>query len=197
MIAEPFAVAGQVGLTSSRLKRINTLMQAFIDREVIAGGVTLLARQGRIAHLEAHGHMNLESGREMRTDTLFRLASMTKPVISVAILMLLEEGKLLLTDPVAAYVPSFKDLQVAVPNSASPREFGLEPAHCEITLKDSAHPHRGAGQRRERAVRDGYRRGRGLGPRRREPLRRHSEDGLGAAQLPTGREVGVLARLRL
>jgi CubicO group peptidase (beta-lactamase class C family) len=134
VIAEPFAIAGQVGLSTSRLKHIGTLVQAFIDRGVIAGAVTLLARKGRIAHLSAHGQMDIESGREMRTDALFRLASMTKPVIAVAILKLFEEGKLLLNDPVSAYLPNFKDLQVSAPSS--PEEFALEPALREITIKD-------------------------------------------------------------
>src|SRR5579864_4700565 len=134
MIAEPFAMAGQVGLSPSRLKHIDALTQAFIDRGVIAGAVTLLARQGRIAHLSARGQMDIESGREMRTDALFRLASMTKPVIAVAVLMLFEEGKLLLTDPVSAYLPSFRNLQVAVASAS--QEFVLEPAAREITVKD-------------------------------------------------------------
>ena len=134
MIAEPFAMAGQVGLSTSRLKHIDALMQAFIDRGVIAGGVTLLARQGRVAHLSAHGQMDIESGRDMRTDALFRLASMTKPVIAVAVLMLVEQGKLLLTDPVSGYLPSLKNLQVAVPSPS--QEFALEPAVREITIKD-------------------------------------------------------------
>jgi CubicO group peptidase (beta-lactamase class C family) len=134
MIAEPFAMAGQVGLSSSRLKHIDALMRAFIDRGVIAGGVTLLARQGRIAHLSAHGHMDIESDREMRTDALFRLASMTKPVIAAAVLKLFEQGKLLLTDPVSAYLATFKELQVAV--SSPSLEYSLEPASREITIKD-------------------------------------------------------------
>lgn len=145
MIAEPFALAGQVGLSTSRLRRIDALMQAFIDRGVISGGVTLLARQGRIGYLSAHGQMDIESDKAMQPDTLFRLASMTKPVISVAIMMLLEEGKLLLTEPVSNYLPTFRNLRVQVPNPSVPNwafsdlmpgDFQLVSAEREITIKD-------------------------------------------------------------
>lgn len=145
MIAEPFALAGQVGLSTSRLRRIDALMQAFIDRGVIAGGVSLLARKGRIAHVGAHGVMDIADDTAMQTDTLFRLASMTKPVIAVAVLTLLEEGKLLLSEPVSNYLPTFRNLRVQTPNSTPPGwaftdltagDFHLVPAEREITIKD-------------------------------------------------------------
>jgi CubicO group peptidase (beta-lactamase class C family) len=148
MIAEPLLPRiepERVGLSSARLRRIDTLMQAFVDRGVISGAVTLLARKGQVAHLAAYGQMDLESARPMRTDTLFRLASMTKPVISVAILMLLEEGKLLLQEPVSNYLPTFRNLHVAVPNQPVPNwaitdlaagDYHLEPAQREITIRD-------------------------------------------------------------
>jgi CubicO group peptidase (beta-lactamase class C family) len=81
----------------------------------------LVARKGRIAHLEAHGVMDTESKKPMSRDAVFRIASMTKPVAGVAIMMMLEEGKLRLTDPVSKYIPQFKDLKVAV---AQPLEAG-------------------------------------------------------------------------
>ena len=145
MIAELYTLAEQVGLSSPRLRRIDAVMQAFIDRGVIAGAVTLVARRGQIAHLQAHGQMDVAASRAMQTDALFRLASMTKPVIATAILALFEEGKVLLTDPVSNYLPTFKAQQVAVPN-VTPQAwamtdlkaggFHLEPALREITLKD-------------------------------------------------------------
>jgi CubicO group peptidase (beta-lactamase class C family) len=98
VIAEGIALAEEVGLSTARLQRIDDVVEAFIDRGVIAGAVTLVARNGRIAHLAAHGQMDIATGRRMETDSIFRLASMTKPVISAAVLMLFEEGKLLLTD---------------------------------------------------------------------------------------------------
>jgi CubicO group peptidase (beta-lactamase class C family) len=145
MIAERAAPAEQVGLSSRRLQRIDAVMQSFIDRGVISGAVTLVARQGRVAHLVAHGQMDLAAARAMQPDTIFRLASMTKPVISAAILMLFEEGQLLLSEPVSAFIPEFKSLQVAVPNPPAPAwlatdlaagGFHLVPAQREITLRD-------------------------------------------------------------
>jgi CubicO group peptidase (beta-lactamase class C family) len=87
--------------------------------------VTLVARKGRIAHLEAHGVMDIESKKPMSRDAVFRIASMTKPVAGVAIMMMLEEGKLRLTDPVSRYIPQFKDMKVAI---AQPLEAGSGPA---------------------------------------------------------------------
>ncbi|HEY1297696.1 MAG TPA: serine hydrolase domain-containing protein, partial [Chloroflexota bacterium] len=130
VIAESRVAAPEaVGLDRSRLRRIDEVTQRYIDECVIAGAVTLLTRRGRIAHLEAHGHMDLAAGRAMQPDTIFRLASMTKPVVSVGILTLFEAGRLLLTDPVSAFVPAFKDMQVAT--SAGP-----VPANREITVRD-------------------------------------------------------------
>jgi CubicO group peptidase (beta-lactamase class C family) len=145
MIAEQVSPAEQLGFSRSRLGRVDALVQRFIDKGVISGAVTLVARNGRVAHLQAHGQLDIDAGRPMQTDALFRLASMTKPVIAVAILVLLEEGKLLLTDPVSDYLPTFKAQQVAVPNAPVPGwalsdlkagGFHLEPAQREVTIKD-------------------------------------------------------------
>src|SRR5690606_32759344 len=79
----------------------------------LSGAVTLVARDGKIAHLAAHGVKNLETGEPMREDTIFRIASMTKPVVSVAVMLLVEEGKLRLGDPVSRFIPAFADVEVA------------------------------------------------------------------------------------
>src|SRR2546427_5055264 len=89
-----------VGLSSARLHRIHETVQRHIDARDVSGAVTLVARKGRIAHLEAHGAMDLESKKPMSKDALFWIASMSKPVTGVAILMLMEEGKVRLNDPV-------------------------------------------------------------------------------------------------
>ena len=86
---------------------------------LISGGVTLVARHGRIAHLEATGVTDIDTKKAMTKDAVFRIASMTKPVTGLAIMMMMEEGKLRITDPVSKYIPSFKDLKVAV---AQPRQ---------------------------------------------------------------------------
>ena len=108
----------EVGLSSERLTRIHAAIQRHIDAGDISGAVTLVGRKGRLAHLEAQGVMDLASKKPMSTDTIFHLASMTKPIAGVAILMLMEEGKLRLTDPVSKYIPELKTLTVAVPMEA-------------------------------------------------------------------------------
>src|SRR5262249_51217342 len=98
-----------VGLSADRLKRVHALVQRYIDKGEIAGAVSLVARRGRVAHLEAQGVMDLETRKPMRPDMIFRLASMTKPVTSLAVMMLHEEGHFLLEDPVSKFLPEFKN----------------------------------------------------------------------------------------
>jgi len=127
----------QVGLSTERLERINTLIQRYIDDDEISGAVTLVARNGRIAHLAAHGVMDIEAGRPMRSDALFRIASMSKPVAAVAILMLAEEGKLRITDPVSRFLPGYAGLEVAVTTGQEAAGFGgPPPEHYTIPPAD-------------------------------------------------------------
>ena len=104
-----------VGLSSVRLQKIHELMQQNINAGNFAGAVTIVARHGRIAHFEAHGMMDLDAKKPMAKDAVFRIMSMTKPVVGVSILMLLEEGKIRLDDPASRFIPELKDLKVAVP----------------------------------------------------------------------------------
>ena len=105
-------------------------MQRHIQAGQIASAVTLVARRGRVAHLEAFGQLDVESKKPAATDSLFRIASMSKPVTGVAILMLLEEGKVRLNDPVSRFIPEFKGLQVSADGTAT------VPAKREITVAD-------------------------------------------------------------
>src|SRR5262245_49719132 len=139
-----------VGLSSERLARITEMMKRHIAAGEISGGVTLVARHGRIAHFEATGVTDIESKKPMTKDAVFRIASMTKPVTGVAIMMMMEEGKLRITDPVSKYIPSFKDLKVAVAEprrgagAASPAAsdapekltYYSVPAEREVTIRD-------------------------------------------------------------
>lgn len=120
----------QVGLSSERLSRIGEAIQRQIRAGQIAGAVTLVARRGRVAHLEAFGQLDVESRKPAATDSLFRIASMSKPVTGVAILMLVEEGKIRLTDPVSRFIPEFKSLQVSADGAAA------VPAKREIAIGD-------------------------------------------------------------
>ena len=145
----PVGKADDVGLSAERLKRINQLVQRSIDASEISGAVTVVARRGRIAHFEAQGQMDVEAKTPMRKDAVFRIASMSKPVTAVAILMLMEEGSLRLSDPVSRFIPEFKNTQVAMaktaagpappirPGSPPPApETYLVPAMRDITIRD-------------------------------------------------------------
>lgn len=111
----PIVKPEDVGMSAERLKRVDQMIQRRIDAGEMTGAVAIVARKGRIVHLEALGVMDLESKKPVTKDTMFRVASMTKPVTGVAIMMMIEEGKIRLTDPVSRYIPEFKNLKVAVP----------------------------------------------------------------------------------
>ena len=102
----------EMGFSSQRLARINAVMQRYVDEEKLAGIVTLVARRGQVVHFEQVGMANIEADQPMAADTIFRIYSMTKPITSVAVLMLFEEGHFRLSDPVADYLPAFKAMKV-------------------------------------------------------------------------------------
>ncbi len=149
--ATPTAKPEEVGLSSDRLKRIHDLVQRHLDAKSFSGAVTLIARNGRIGHFEAQGLMDIESNRPMQKDAIFRIMSMTKPVVGVSILMMIEEGKVRLTDPISKWIPEFKGLTVAMPQTGpapqagppatpgapapAPRFYTVPPER-EITIRD-------------------------------------------------------------
>ena len=102
----------------------------------VTGVVTLLARNGSLVELDSAGYADREAGTPMRSNTLFRLASMTKAVTSVAAMMLVEDGKLLLSDPVSRYIPAFRQMRVAVPGADSGKPMTYERANRRITIRD-------------------------------------------------------------
>ena len=114
----PMVEPEAVGLSTERLSRIDKVMEMHVEQRKIAGGVTLLARHGKIAHLGAYGMMDVEAGKPMTSDTIFRIASMTKPITSVAVMMLYEEGHFRLHEPVSNFIPAFKKMHVLPPEDA-------------------------------------------------------------------------------
>jgi CubicO group peptidase (beta-lactamase class C family) len=110
----------QVGLSSERLERIGELVERHIDAGSFTGAVTLVARNGQVAHLEAHGLMDLEESKPMVEDGIFRIMSMTKPVVGVATLMMMEEGKVRLNDPVSKFIPEWEDMVVGMAVESAP-----------------------------------------------------------------------------
>ena len=134
----PTARAESVGMSSGRLQRIDDVMQAYIDRNEIAGAVTLVARRGKVVHFSAIGNRDAESGTPMTHDTIFRIASMTKPIASVALMMMYEEGHFQLRDPISKWLPEFADMSVAIPAPAQERlggRYKLVPAARPITVQ--------------------------------------------------------------
>jgi CubicO group peptidase (beta-lactamase class C family) len=127
----PTAPPEEVGVSSEKVANLSVFMQSLVDQGKIAGGVSMMARHGKVIHLKAVGMADREGKNPMRTDSIFRLASMTKPITSVAIMMLWEQGKLGLDDPVSKYIPEFKETKVVV--SVDPLKTEL--AKREITIR--------------------------------------------------------------
>jgi CubicO group peptidase (beta-lactamase class C family) len=128
----------EVGMSSERLARIRTGMQRYIDRGLVPGVVTLVARRGRVVHFEAIGYRDVAAKEPMTTDTIFRIASMTKPIASVALMMLYEEGHFLLNDPITKFLPEFANMKVAQavsPDDPTGAPYKLAPATRPITFK--------------------------------------------------------------
>ena len=126
------------GFSAERLRRIEPLIKSHIAATDLSGAVTLVARRGKVVHFAAFGTTDFEANKPMRTDTLFRLASMTKPMTAVAVLMLMEEGKLILSDPVSKFIPAFKSPKVAawnLPNDPQGAGVRLLTADREVTLQ--------------------------------------------------------------
>ncbi len=134
----PKAKPEDVGMSSERLARVNDVVKKAIDAGEVAGVVTLVARRGKVVHFEAQGYADIAAKKPMRTDNIFRLASMGKPVTAVAIMMLVEEGKIRLTDPVSQYIPEFKGLtKVAVPKPGGAEgAYDLVDVSRPITIRD-------------------------------------------------------------
>jgi CubicO group peptidase (beta-lactamase class C family) len=121
-----------VGMSSDRLKEIDTTMQAFVDQGKFAGIATLIARRGQVVHYGCYGKLDLAANKPVQPDSLFRIYSLTKPITSVAALMLCEEGHFNLDDPVAKWIPEFNHFKV-LPESASTNSE-LETQTKEITF---------------------------------------------------------------
>jgi len=119
----PSAKPEDVGLSTARLKHVAELVQRHIDAGSFSGAVTLVARNGRIAYYEAAGSMDLEAKKPMTKDAMFRIMSMTKPIIGVATMMMIEEGKVRLQDPISKFIPEWTNMTVAVA-SPSPAPGG-------------------------------------------------------------------------
>jgi CubicO group peptidase (beta-lactamase class C family) len=145
----PMATPESVGMSSERLDRLDAALQRYIDGDMVAGTVALVARDGKVVHLKAQGHRYLEGNEPMGTDAIFVIMSMTKPIVSTALMMLWEEGYFLLDDPISRYLPEYGEKDVVVESeggatrvpAARPITFrhvlthtaGLDPSRDDLT----------------------------------------------------------------
>ncbi|MXY28465.1 beta-lactamase family protein [Candidatus Poribacteria bacterium] len=123
----PRAVPEDVGMSTSRFGRIAPVMQGYVDDGKIPGALTMIAREGRLVHFEKFGTQDVASAKPIEFDTIFRIYSMTKPITSIAVMMLYEEGRFQLGTPVSEFIPAFKDMQVYTEN-------GQEIVDAETTM---------------------------------------------------------------
>jgi CubicO group peptidase (beta-lactamase class C family) len=131
----PTASPESVGLSSERLQRIASAVDESIKGQQIAGAVTMVVRHGKVVWLKSQGMLDREAGKAMPADAMFRICSMTKPITSVAVMMLYEEGKFELEDPISKYLPEFKNPKVLVKPASGGAPYTI-PATREITIRD-------------------------------------------------------------
>ena len=135
----PTAKPEEVGLSSDRLNRLGAVIEANIAKGVMPGGVALVARKGKIAYFESFGMRDLETSSPMQKDTIFKIYSMTKPIVSVGIMILQEQTRIFLRDPVSKFIPEFKEVKVGVENTDSAtgeKTFSTVPVQRQITIQD-------------------------------------------------------------
>ena len=130
-----FAEPEQVGMSGERLGRITEAMQELVDDGLLAGVVTMVARHNKIVHFESVGYRDIEAGAPMTNDAIFRIYSMSKPITGAALMMLYDEGKFRLSDPVGKYIPEFSNLQVATGARINGDLATEEPGH-RMTIRE-------------------------------------------------------------
>ena len=128
----PYVPSERVGFAPERLERLTAVMERQVEEKKAPGLSLLIARHGKFAYRQCLGSLRPD-GPPMSEDSIFRIYSMTKPIVSVAAMMLVEEGRLSIIDPVSAYIPAFADVKVGVPNGEN---LGLAPLRRPITIQD-------------------------------------------------------------
>lgn len=131
----PATLPKEVGLSAERLNRIDKVLNDYVAKGKIPGVVALIARHGKVAYFKSFGNMDMETNKAMPQNAMFRIASMSKAITSVAVMILYEEGNFLLTDPVSKYIPEFKNPKVVMKSPTSDSSI-LVPAKSEITIRE-------------------------------------------------------------
>ncbi len=124
------------GFSAERLKRLDQAMNEWVEKGYMNGAAALIIRDGKVAYYKATGYNDLDTRAPLQKEGIFRIASQTKAITSVAIMMLFEEGKLLLSDPVSQYIPSFKKQSVLLKLNPADTSYTTVPANREVTIKD-------------------------------------------------------------
>ena len=134
----PEAAPDSVGMSSERLKRLDATFQKIIDDKELPGVTVMIARKGKLVYQKSFGFQDREKSTPMANDSIFRIYSMTKPIVSVAAMMLVEEGKLNLAEPISKYIPEFKDMKVGIDSvdANGTASFTTVPAKRQITVQD-------------------------------------------------------------
>lgn len=135
LAASPLARGDEKGLSKEKLDAIPALFKKAVDQKQIAGASALVAQRGKIVHLSTVGMQDVENKVPLTGATIFRIASMSKPITSVAVMILVEDGKLNVTDPLSKFVPEFKDMKVLIP-SKDGKTYETVKANREITIHD-------------------------------------------------------------
>lgn len=123
------------GFSADRLKRLDTYLQEFVDKGLAPNAVTFVARNGRIVHYKAFGYSNLEKQTPLKRDDIYRIASQSKAVVTVALMTLFEEEKFLLDDPISKYIPAFKNPRVLISADKEKGTYETRPAKREVTVR--------------------------------------------------------------
>ncbi len=123
-----------VGLSTARLGNVKRLVQSYVESGKYPGAISLVARHGKVVHFETYGQMDVDAGRSMSPDTIFRIYSMTKPIASVALMTLYEEARFQLDDPASKFIPELKDLKVFADGTAD--KYEVRDAAREMTVRD-------------------------------------------------------------
>ena len=122
-----------VGMSSDRLEKLTHHMETYVLNNQLSGGVTLVMRHGKVAYFDAFGYRDIESKDKMEKNDIFRIASQTKSIISLGIMILQERGQLLISDPVGKYIPEFNSTTIAVKTEVG---YKIVPANRKITIRD-------------------------------------------------------------
>ena len=132
----PIATPESVGMSGARLQRLSSAMKRAVDEGKVGGVVTLVARKGKVVHYENFGQLDREKHVSMPKNAIFRIASMSKAITTTAAMMLVEEGRLLLEDPVSKFIPAFRKTTVMAASTTSGPDVASVPARREITIRD-------------------------------------------------------------